>query len=197
MSPEAKRSGAVYDDPSTRLAVSAIMERCGFVVTRLHGPASELVEQARLVSPEVVVVDIASGGSRGLGIVGDVRAAVPACAGVLLAPFEGLRDSAREAGAYDLVGTDDLRDFERCLRRLGAELSAKESATRSTTEPRLFGDGARHRDAEQEAVAVVREVAPAIAGERPSDGEAQARATFAVQAHETLEDLPDGCFGDT
>ena len=125
-----KRTGAVYDDLDTQRAVAAVIEHCGFAVTILLGPASELVLQTLDLSPQLVVVDLASGGSRGLGLVEDLRGAVPTCSVVVLAPFEGLRESALAAGAYDLVGTDDLRDLERCLRRLSAELSASESGAR-------------------------------------------------------------------
>ncbi len=190
MSSEAKRAGAVYDDPSTRPAVSAIMERCGFSVALLRGPGSELVEQTRDVSPEVVVVDLASGGSRGLRVVVDLRTAVPSCAVIVLSPFEGLREPALEAGAYELAGTDDLRDLERCLRRLTAELSARESEG-GCPQSGVFGMPAPDWDPEQEPVPVVGEVPTETASERPGDGEPQARAAFAVQADETVEDLVD------
>ena len=82
-----------------------------------------------MIPPDVVVLDLASSGGRGLRIVDDVHAAVPSAAVVLLAPFEGLRTSAVSAGAYDLVGTDDLRPLGRTLRRLAAELDARDSIT--------------------------------------------------------------------
>src|SRR4051794_40041847 len=127
MTSPAGRIGALYDDASTRPAVAAVMERCGFPVVVLEGPAAQLVAEARAVSPALVVFDLAAGGARGLRPVADLRRAVPRCAVVVLAPFETLRDAALHAGAYELVGRDDLRDLHRCLRRLSAEIAARES----------------------------------------------------------------------
>ena len=121
------RIAAVYDDISTRAAVVATAERCGFVVQVLRGPRSRVPAQLRACRPRVVVFDLASGGSRGLHVIDDLR--TPGCAIVLLAPFEALRSSALAAGAYELTGKDDLRQLERCLRRLTAELDAGDSVT--------------------------------------------------------------------
>lgn len=123
----AGRIGALYGDASTRTAVVATMERGGFAVVILDGPAPELVAQARVRSPDVVIFDLADGGVRGLRLVRDLRRALPRCAIVVLGPFETLRDEAIEAGAYELVGTDDLRDLQRCLERIGADLDARGS----------------------------------------------------------------------
>jgi ActR/RegA family two-component response regulator len=124
----AGRIGALYDDASTRTAVAATMERCGFAVVVLDGPAPDLVAQAHALAPDVLVLDLAGGGVRGLRLVRELRRALPRCAIVLLTPFETLRDAAVEAGAYELVGRDDLRDLQRCLLRLGADLDARGSA---------------------------------------------------------------------
>ncbi len=120
--------GALYDDVNTRDAVAAIMERCGFAAALMPGPPSHLAAQVRRRSSQLLVLDLASAGTRGLRIVDTLQRAVPSCAVVLLAPFEGLRAAALEAGAYDLAGRDDLRDLERCLRRLTAELDARDLA---------------------------------------------------------------------
>ena len=165
-----KRSGALFDDAGSRPAASAVMERCGFGVAVLRGPGSEVVAQVRELSPELVVFDLASGGSRGLRIVEDFRSAAPDCVVVLLAPFEGLRESALEAGAYELTGKDDLRHLERCLRRLTAELDARDSAARSG-HPVFVIESAPQRNGEQESLAVVGEIATAAPGETPSDRE--------------------------
>jgi ActR/RegA family two-component response regulator len=132
MTPSTHRAGALYDDVSSRPAITAIMKRCGFAVTLLHGPGSDLPTQVRKLSPPLLVLDLACAGSRGLGVIQDLRSAAPVCAVVLLAPFESLRRSALEGGAYDLTTSDDLRNLERCLRRLRAELDARDSAVPSS-----------------------------------------------------------------
>lgn len=195
MTVQTKRAGAVYDDVSSRPAVAAIMKRCGFAVAVLRGPVSELVAQTRALSPALVVFDLGSGGSRGLRIVQDLQVAAPGCIVVLLAPFEGLRESALAAGAYELTGKDDLRDLERCLRRLAAELDAKGSAG-GGLQPNFFADPASQRETEQETLAVVGQVAPKAPSQTTGNGQPQPRTTFAVQADETVEDFPDHFFGD-
>ena len=165
-----RRAGALYDDVRSRPAVVAIMERCGFVVTVLKGPGSRLVAQAGDLSPEVVVFELASGGSRGLGLIQDLRSAARGCAVVLLAPFEGLRRSALAAGAYELTGSDDLRDLERCLRRLSAELDARDSAAGSV-QPDLLVEAASQREGEQESLGIVGEIATAATSETAGDRE--------------------------
>ena len=180
----------MYDDASSRPAVAAIMKRCGFAVAVLRGPVSELVAQTRALSPELVVFDLGSGGSRGLRVVRDLHVAAPGCIVVLMAPFEGLREPALAAGAYELTGKDDLRDLERCLRRLTAELDAKGSADRGV-QPHFFADPRSQRESEQETLVVVGQVAPMAASQTAGNGEPESGTTFAVQADETVEDLPD------
>jgi DNA-binding response OmpR family regulator len=115
----------VYDELSTRHAVITTMERGGFTVVVLPGPVSGLLSQAGDHAPALFVLDLASSGFGGLRLVGALRARLPDCAIVLLSPFESLRERALEAGAYDLVGRDDLRTLAACLRRLNAELDAR------------------------------------------------------------------------
>ena len=190
MTVQTKRAGAVLDELSSAPAVAAIMERCGFAVAVLRGQRSEVVAQTGSLSPDLVVFDLASGGSRGLWIVQDLHSAAPGCVVVLLSPFEGLRESALAAGAYELTGRDDLRDLERCLRRLTAELDARDSAAGSL-HPDVFADSASHWKSEQETLAVVREVATGASSETSCEREPESGTTFAVQADEAVEDLPD------
>ena len=189
------RAGAVFDDVDSRPAVVAIMERCGFTVALLHGPGSEVAAQTRELSPELVVFDLTSGGSRGVGVVEDLRSAAATCVVVVLAPFEGLRQSALDAGAYELTGKDDLRDLERCLRRLTAELDARDSAARSV-QPDFFADSASDWQGEQEPLAVVGEISTGAAREATGDGQPEAGTTLAVQGDETMKDLSDRLLGN-
>ena len=192
---DAGRTGAVYDDPRTRPAVVAALERCGFAVAVLLGPSSKLVPQTRQLSPELVVVDLASAGSRGLGIVADLHEAAPGCSVVLMAPFEGLKEWALSAGGYDLVGKDDLRDLERCLRRLAAELEASE-AWALRPQPGVVADLAPNGDREHEADPVVVQVPARAARQGPGDRKPETGATPAIQADETIEDLLDEILGN-
>jgi ActR/RegA family two-component response regulator len=136
------RRAALYDDATTRHAVAAALQRFGFTVKPLYGFGQDVMQQVHAESPALVVFDLASGGRRGLRVVADLKA-VTNGAVLLLAPFEGLRLPAQGVGAYDLVGKDDLRDLERCLRRLRAELDAKDNVL-LRSHPDVFGDPRGH-----------------------------------------------------
>ena len=114
-------------DAAIRRAVVAIMGSCGFTVLNSREPPADLVGAVTAVRPDLLVLELALTGSRGVGIVRPMLDAVPGCAVVLLSPFERLRAPALEGGAYGLVGRDDLRDLDRCLRRLQTDCGRRQS----------------------------------------------------------------------
>jgi DNA-binding response OmpR family regulator len=183
-----QRRASVFDEARTRRAVAVIAERCGFEVSLVRGSWKEAVAQIGRFSPQLVIVDLPSVGVRGLGIIEDLQTTARMCTVVLLAPFEGLRDSALDAGAYELIGKEDLRDLDVCLRRLAAELSARDVAA-LCSEPDRFITSASQWHSEQESLLLVREVPPVGPGEAPRDWQPQAGTASPVQAHETIEDL--------
>jgi hypothetical protein len=97
------------------------MRRCGFAVLYNGEPARDIPTAVGRLRPDLLVLELALAGARGLGIVPAVLDAAPGCRVVLVSTFDKLRAPALEAGAYDLVGRDDFRDLEQCLRRLQAE----------------------------------------------------------------------------
>ena len=113
--------GLVFDDDAdTRRAVTAILSRSGFdVVGVVSSPAEALAAAGGL--PDVVVLDLALSGTRGLGILGALHAVAPACELVVLSPFVALREAALDAGACDFIDKRDMRQLERCLRRVAEQ----------------------------------------------------------------------------
>lgn len=97
------------------------MRRCGFAVLDNGERVRDILAAVERLRPDLLVLELALTGARGLRIVPAVLDAAPGCQVVLLSTFDKLRAPALEAGAYDLVGRDDFRDLERCLRRLQAE----------------------------------------------------------------------------
>lgn len=89
------------------------------VVARVDSGDDALAAVAR-AKPDIVVVDLALAGDRGLRIVTDLRKAAPDCAVVVVVPyrFGGLRASAEEAGAMALMELSDLRPLRPCLERI-------------------------------------------------------------------------------
>lgn len=116
--------GLVCDDaPASRHAVEAILTRSGFEVVGSFGSVPETLLAAELSAPDVIVLDLALAGDLGLRVIAALQAARPGCAVVVLSPFASLRGSTLEAGAYDFVPDPglDLRELERCIRRLAGE----------------------------------------------------------------------------
>lgn len=103
--------------------MEAILARCGFDLVGSVESAGDALVAVELATPDVVVVDLTLTGDLGVRVVTALRAAQPRCAVVVLSPFPSLRQSALEAGAYDFVAdsSSDLRELERCLRRLADE----------------------------------------------------------------------------
>lgn len=61
--------------------------------------------------PDSVVLDIEVAGTRGLGIVSEIRARAPGCDVIVLSLFDGLRMAALAAGASAFTGKLDLREL--------------------------------------------------------------------------------------
>jgi DNA-binding response OmpR family regulator len=110
----------VYDgEESSRRAISAVAERAGSVVVGTSD-STPILSDLRASLPDLIVLELALAGERGLGIVSVLLGELPVSAVILLSPFETLRTPALEAGAYELVGKRDLRDLAGAVRRLAA-----------------------------------------------------------------------------
>ena len=127
--------GLVYDDdPDTRRAVAAILARCGFdLAGHVASPADALVAAGSL--PDVIVLDLALSGARGLGILAALHAVAPACTLVVLSPFDRLKEAALDAGACDFIDKRDMRQLERCLRRVAEQAAPGPPADAPTAQP--------------------------------------------------------------
>lgn len=117
---------AVFEgDYPTSRAVQAILEARGFEVVAFSERPVDIVSTVKSVRAQLVVLELAMAGARGLQLVRDIAEGAPGCAVVLLSPFDALREPALAAGAYDLVGSD--------LRRLAACLQLPEGMTSTAT----------------------------------------------------------------
>jgi DNA-binding NarL/FixJ family response regulator len=124
------------DDPVTSRAVEAILRHCGFSVLPTVCSATEGIAAVTRDAPDLVVVDLATAGERGLGTVEMFGQAQPGCRIVVLSAFESLRLPALAAGAYAFLTTSasDLRDLERCLMGVADQLAVASPATPDVTE---------------------------------------------------------------
>jgi ActR/RegA family two-component response regulator len=105
-------------DPGSRRAVEAAMQRAGVDVVLTASAVSTIVREARVLGPDIAVVDLALAGEVGLGIVAQLAGAAPGCAVVLLAPFDTLREAAFQAGASELLHAEDIVRLQSCLEGL-------------------------------------------------------------------------------
>ncbi len=110
------------DDFGSRRALSAVLKRKGFDTVATVQSAEDLLAHAGHPGVRVILLDLALAGMAGLRIIASLRAVAPSAVIVLLSPFAGLRRAAVDAGAYELVDPHDLRELERCLDRLVAEV---------------------------------------------------------------------------
>lgn len=111
----ALRGLVIHDDPVVVRAVAVIMGQCGVEpVAHVNSGAAGL-PIARAERPQFVVLDLALSGVRGVHLVSDLQAAAPGCTVVVLSPYTGLHEPARQAGARDLLDPSDLRVLRRCL----------------------------------------------------------------------------------
>ena len=124
------------DEPATTRAVEAILRRCGFDVLASAPSAAEAL-RAAAGGVDVVVVDLALTGDRGLGVIEAFHAARPGCAVVVLSPFDSLHGPAMDAGAFAFVATwpADPHDLERCLHTAAGMLAATAPVNGSSASP--------------------------------------------------------------
>lgn len=89
------------------------------VAATVRSGAAALVAAAS-IQPNLVVIDLALTGERGLRIVPELHEAAPGCAVVVAAPpeFVDLRLDAVASGAVTLVKTSDLRPLQCSVERL-------------------------------------------------------------------------------
>lgn len=91
------------------------MAGCGFdVIDEVHS-ADAALSAVGDSQPDSVVLDIEVAGTRGLGIISEIRACAPGCVVIVLSLFDGLRVAALAAGASGFTGKLDLRELRRHL----------------------------------------------------------------------------------
>lgn len=109
------------DDPALAAALAhTIADLYGLRVAATVDACGAALAAAADLHPDLVVVNLALAGQRGLDVVAALQEAAPGCAVVVLAPpeFADLRFDAVAAGAITLVETCDLRPLQCSIERL-------------------------------------------------------------------------------
>ncbi len=91
------------DDPVVRRIVSAVLHRSGFSRIEQTEFATEAVDLAEALQPEVVVLDLRLDGESGLDAIPELRAVAPRSRIVVYSAVDSMKSSARRAGAHAVL----------------------------------------------------------------------------------------------
>src|SRR4051812_48026559 len=80
----AVRTLIVDDHPLTRAALSGLLEQHGFAVVGEAADGREAIDKARVLRPDLVLLDLTMAGMGGLEALPRLRAAAPECEVVVL-----------------------------------------------------------------------------------------------------------------
>lgn len=103
------------DDPVVRRIVTAVLRRSGYSRVEQTEFASETVELAQTLQPDVIVLDLTLEGESGLEAISELRAVTPESRIVVYTATEAMKVPARRAGAHAVlskVSMASVRDLE-------------------------------------------------------------------------------------
>lgn len=122
------------DDPTQCSAVAEQLVRAGCGLVVQTPSLVQLLDVVSRTMPNIIVLDLALAGIRGLDVVRDLHRTCTECALIVLSPFVGLRDDAIAAGARALVDVRDLRDLDAVLATMTAPIELDVPAPRAAAE---------------------------------------------------------------
>lgn len=99
------------DDPLIRRVVSDLATEAGFSVLAELDTAPPLIELARSLQPDVIVLDVSLMGMTGIEAIPALREQAPECALIVYSSFDSVRGEALAAGAdacLDKTHPDEL-----------------------------------------------------------------------------------------
>lgn len=109
------------DDPLTRRIVTDLLADNGFEVVAELETAPPVIDLARTVKPDVVVIDVSLMGMTGIEAIPAVREAAPDCSIVVFSAFDNVRHEATAAGAAAVVDKTQPDELQRVLAEIVRE----------------------------------------------------------------------------
>lgn len=106
------------DDPVVRRIVTAVLQRSGFSRIEQTEFASEAVDLAEALQPDVIVLDLTLDGESGLDAIPELRAVAPDSRIVVYSGSEAMKVPARRAGAHAVlskVSMASVQELERAV----------------------------------------------------------------------------------
>lgn len=111
------------DDPVVRRIVVAVLQRWGYSRVEQTEFASEAVDLAESLQPDVIVLDLTLDGESGLDAIPELRAVTPDSRIVVYTGTEAMKVPARRAGAHAVlskVSMASVSELEEALAEGGA-----------------------------------------------------------------------------
>ena len=106
------------DDPVVRRIVSAVLQRGGYSRIEQTEFASEAVELAQDLQPDVIVLDLTLEDESGLAVIPELRVVAPSSRIVVYSGTETMKVPARRAGAHAVlskVSMASVAELERAV----------------------------------------------------------------------------------
>ena len=91
------------DDPVVRRIVTAVLQRSGYRRVEQAEFASETVDLAEALQPDVIVLDLTLDGESGLDAIPELRRVAPGSLIVVYSASEAMKVPARRAGAHAVL----------------------------------------------------------------------------------------------
>ena len=107
------------DDPVVRRIVTAVLQRSGYSRVEQTEFASEALDLAESLQPDVIVLDLTLEGESGLDAIPELRSVAPESRIVVYSGSEAMKVPARRAGAHAVlskVSMASVSELERAVR---------------------------------------------------------------------------------
>ncbi len=111
------------DDPVVRRIVTAVLQRSGYSRVEQTEFASETVDLAQSLQPDIIVLDLTLEDESGLDAIPELRAVTPESRIVVYTGTEAMKAPARRAGAHAVlskVSMASVSELERTVTEVAA-----------------------------------------------------------------------------
>ena len=121
-----KRAVVCDDDPVVCRIVAAVLRRCGYRLVEQTPFATEAVDLAEAMQPDLVVLDLNLDGESGLDAIPHLRNVAPDSRIVVYSGSAAMKGPARRAGAYavlDKISMASIEELERVVAGIASRTS--------------------------------------------------------------------------
>lgn len=113
---KARRAVVCDDDPVVCRIVAAVLQRCGYQEVEQTPFATEAVDLAEAIQPDLIVLDLNLDGESGLDAIPELRTVAPASRIVVYSGSASMKGPARRAGAHVVLNKVSMASVEELVR---------------------------------------------------------------------------------